>query len=226
MKQKISLAIIIIILLISTSVKSQIVSGGNLALGIPVGSLSNVYPFGLGFDVYAGCKFYKDMMQAGLGFGYIYLISNGDGKPQGISFSDHVVPISLYYSFGFPIKKFKPFIRLEFEMYIHNQSTTLEGKGTYNQNVVSLGLAPSLGTEYKISNKLSVFGAFEMNIANYKNYIGINLGAVYTFSVFKKKAAVKVVKSQPKTNNKQPVKKSNSKQPIKQINNKQPVKKK
>ncbi|MCX6249721.1 MAG: hypothetical protein NTX61_03115 [Bacteroidetes bacterium] len=178
----VTLIVSIFLVMFTVNAKSQFVAGGNLALGIPVGDFRTINTFGTGLDLYAGYSFYKEKMQAGIDAGYLYF-SGQDIIREAVKYklSNHVVPVSLFYSYGMPLGRFKPYIRLDLGLYF----STFHSKDAAYKTMAKFGLAPALGSEYTINDQVSVFLAAKMNIAGQWSYFGINIGAAYKLNLFK-----------------------------------------
>jgi len=173
----------VILLIFTIRANSQFVAGGNIALGIPVGDFRAVNTFGFGLDLYGGYCFYDDKMQAGIDLGYLYLSGQETIYVDGTSskLTNHLVPLALYYSYGMPLGQFKPYVRLDAGVYF---STLHSAYGSYGTKV-KFGIAPAIGSEFAINDRLNVFMAVEMNIVSKENFIGINIGTAYKIDFFK-----------------------------------------
>lgn len=177
MKKLVKLAAIAALTLFSVAATAQIKIGANAAVGMPMGTLGDVYSAGFGGGLSAKYML-NDNMSVGAGFNYIKLGSD----MEGVDFS--TMPVTANFSYYFGTEGFKPYAGIDAGIFMNTFTMDLGIFGTAETASSDLGFAPVVGFEYAFSDALALDVNAKYNYimteGDASTILGINVGIVYS----------------------------------------------
>jgi Outer membrane protein W len=180
MRKLILLAIFAVGVIFTSNAQFKI--GADLNVGIPTGSMSDGAGIGIGGTV-TGMYEFTNTFAAGVQTGYI---SFAEKNNSGYTFS--IIPITAVGKYYFSASNFKPYISADLGFYSMKASTSTSMSGysvSISATKTNFGVAPSVGFEYLLSDKLSLDANAKytdiFTSGSYSTYFGINVGLIVKF---------------------------------------------